>query len=85
MKDFVKQAKQLVWNNEIESFIRQDPEMSANVREKGEGGGDENQLFETGSEVKEGGKDNNQNNLIRISNINKSLLNLNCENLIIGN
>jgi hypothetical protein len=42
MKDFVKQAKQLVWNNEIESFIRQDPEMSANVREKGEGGGDEN-------------------------------------------
>lgn len=85
MKDFVKQAKQLVWNNEIESFIRQDPEMSENVREKAEGGGDENQLFETGSEVKEGGNDNNQNNLIRISNINKSLLNLNSENLIIGN
>jgi hypothetical protein len=78
MKDFVKQAKQLVWNNEVESFVRQDPELSAN-REKEEG--NESFLFETPSEQNEGGNDKNHNILIRISDNNRNLNNINNSNL----
>ena len=78
MKDFVKQAKQLVWNNEVESFVRQDPELSAN-REKEKG--NESFLFETPSEQNEGGNDKNHNILIRISDNNRNLNNINNSNL----